>query len=232
MTSSRVHPQRAGRRWASRQRTLGTHLLQSCLAVTPPDPHVMAGLLAEVEPGRFVALARWHGVAGLILEPLRAAGGAPRALLDTLRDDFDRSVHEHLHCTFELARMAEIMEPTGVRWAVVKGPAAVELLYGGAGGRSYHDLDILVDPAGFRRVLAAFEEADLRRMDRNWAVLRRDLRGEVHYRGVSGREIDLHWNLVNMYRGRMRVGTGTVLERALSVDLGGCRPRAWTPRTR
>src|SRR5438552_3724800 len=131
------------------------------------------------------------------------------------------SVHRHLRSTWELSQLKPMLDGTGVPWAVVKGPAAVELLYGGRGGRLYHDLDVLVDPSGFSQVLAALEANGLQQLDRNWAVLRREMRGEVHYRGASPLEIDLHWNLINMYRGRFRMPTRELLQRAVVVHLAG-----------
>ena len=78
-------------------------------------------------------------------------------------------------------------------------------------------------------MLTALEEHGLEQLDRNWAVLRREMRGEVHYRGASPVEIDLHWNLINMYRGRMRVRTGELLARAASVNLAGIEVETLDP---
>jgi hypothetical protein len=178
-------------------------------------------LLELTTPDVVLAVARYHGVSGLISPVLLRLDGVPETLLAELRSDFDASVHRHLQSTWELSRLKATLDPTGVPWVVIKGPVAVELLYGGRGGRLYQDVDILVDPSGFREVLAALEASGLRQLDRNWAVLRRDMRGEVHYGGATGLEIDLHWNLVNMYRGRMRISTRELLGRAAEVRLAG-----------
>jgi hypothetical protein len=181
-----------------------------------------AGRLLELTtPDVVLAVARYHGVSGLISPILRRLDGVPEMLLAELGTDFDSSVHRHLHSTWELSRLKATLDPTGVPWVVIKGPAAVELLYRGQGGRLYQDLDVLVDPSRFREVLAALEASGLRQLDRNWAVLRRDMRGEVHYGGATRLEIDLHWNLVNMYRGRMRISTRELLRRADDVRLAG-----------
>jgi hypothetical protein len=104
---------------------------------------------------------------------------------------------------------------------VIKGPSAVELLYSAPGQRAYLDLDVLVEPAAFRDVLAALETGGATLLDRNWTVLRRDLLGEVHLRLPRGTSLDLHWNLINMNRGRMWSDTEDVLQRAERRDLGG-----------
>lgn len=214
------------RRSTARETRLGTALIRGILRGGEPDPERAARLLPAIRPDRLVDLARFHGVSGLIYEPLRVLPDAAEGLMTPLRSDFEASVHRHLRSTWELSKLKPILDETGVGWAVVKGPAAVELLYGGRGGRPYQDLDLLVEPTGFRRILSALEERGLQRLDRNWAVLRREMRGEVHYRSISGVEIDLHWNLVNMYRGRMRIPTGELLRRAVLVELAAVD--AWT----
>jgi hypothetical protein len=168
-------------------------------------------------------------VLGLIGPAVDSQTDAPAWLRDAVRHDRELGIHRHLLAIWQLSRLAPILDASGVAWAVVKGPVAVELLYGPRSGRAYHDLDVLVDPGGFATVLAALEDAGYAPLDRNWAVLRRDMRGEVHYRGTEGVEIDLHWDLVNMYRGRIRFGARELLSRAVRVDLAGCRAPTLDP---
>lgn len=204
-----------------------TRLLRACLQ--PPGrlrPDEIAQLAAAADPEAVLVLARYHGITGMLLGGLRAAPAVPAAILDPVSAAYEASVHRHLRGAWDLARVGRAIDDAGVRWAIVKGPAAVELLYGGAGGRAYADLDLLVDPAGFGRVIEALEAAGLRMLDRNWAVVRREMRGEVHLVGADGPEVDLHWHLVNMYRGRMRVPTAELLARAVPVTLAGMP--AWT----
>lgn len=220
----------AARRLDGRTVTEATALLRACLrAADGRDPATVARLVDRASPDAVVALARYHGVLGMLAEPLATVAGAPPALREAARAALEASVHRHLRATWDLAQVGRILDPTGVAWAVVKGPAAVELLYGGGGGRDYVDLDILVDPAGFGTVIEALEAHGLALLDRNWAVLRREMRGEVHHRGASGLEIDLHWNLVNMYRGRMRIRSGELLGRAVPATLAGVTVRTLDP---
>jgi hypothetical protein len=96
-----------------------------------------------------------------------------------------------------------------------------ELAYRNPGARPYADLDALVEPSGFPTAIAALEQAGARLADRNWLALRRELRGQVHVVLPSGVPLDLHWNLVNMYRRRIWIDTGELLARATRVDLAG-----------
>jgi hypothetical protein len=157
----------------------------------------------------------------MVYERLRSVDDVPSTLLAELHHRYARAVRGHLRVIWELAQLQPLLDATGVRWAVVKGPVAVELLYAAPGLRAYQDLDLLVDPAAFRDVLTALEGAGSQVMDRNWRLLRRELLGEVHLRLPRGTSLDLHWNLLNMNRGRMWIDSVEVLERSVRRDLGG-----------
>jgi hypothetical protein len=180
-----------------------------------------ADLVGRVAPRMILSLAHYHGVAGMLYEQLRPVEGVPEPLMAALRAAYDRGVQGHLRVLWELARIQAVLAPTGVRWVVIKGPAAVEQLYANPGQRTYQDLDVLVDPAGFADVLAALQEAGSEVLDRNWTVLRRELLGEVHLRLPGGTPLDLHWNLINMNRGQMWIDSAELLERSVATKLGG-----------
>jgi hypothetical protein len=230
MTTATQRAAIEARRIPRRDADRATALLRACLQ--PPGRLRAAdveALAAAADPDGVLALARYHGVTGMLYDGLRRAGAAPPAILEPVVAAYEASVHRHLRSSWDLARVGHALDAASVSWVVVKGPAAVELLYGGAGGRSYADLDLLVDPRRFGPAIEALEAAGLRMLDRNWAVVRRELRGEVHLFGADGPEVDLHWNLVNMYRGRMRIPTAELLERAVPVTLAGASVRTPDP---
>lgn len=204
------------------QREAGACLLRQCvLDAKAFDPGIATRLLAQTSPEIVLSLADYHGVTGMSYERLRSVDGAPLLLVEALRERYVGAVQAHLRVIWELARVKPILDATGARWAVIKGPAAVERLYTAPGQRPYLDLDLLVDPAAFRDVLAALQAAGSQLLDRNWMVLRRDLLGEVHLLLPGGTPLDLHWNLINMNRGRMSIDSAEVLDRAAQADLGG-----------
>jgi hypothetical protein len=222
MTASSEELHVGGGRLDSGQIGRVTELLRLCLRETSEfDRGRAEHLLGVTSPEVIATLARFHGVSGLVYQRLRGLDAAPETLLATFQSDFEASVHRHLRATWELSGIKQALDRTSVPWVVVKGPAAVELLYRGKSGRLYHDLDLLVESSGFRQVLSALETNGLQELDRNWAVLRRDMRGEVHYGAPNRLEVDLHWNLVNMYRGRMRIPPRELLRRAVAVQLAG-----------
>jgi hypothetical protein len=204
------------------QRAAGAELLRQC--VLPDDAEraeVLSRLLERTTPGIVVALAEYHGVAGLAYDRLRQLEAPPAELMGPLRERYVGGVQSHLRVIWELTRLAPILDGTGARWAVIKGPAVVERLYPAPGLRPYFDLDLLVDPAAFGDVLEALQASGSRLLDRNWLMLRRELWGEVHLLLPGGTPLDLHWDLINMNRGRMAIDAQGVLDRTVRVDLGG-----------
>jgi hypothetical protein len=212
----------AGRTRSQRSAALG--LLIECLhAGGVFDPQRATHLLSRTSPDLVLDAAAHHAVSGIVYERLRGLPDAPSDLLAPLGERYDNAVRHHLRIMWELAKLQPVLDGSGARWAVIKGPAAVELLYDAPGERSYGDLDVLIEPAHFAEVLASLDRNGSRLLDRNWTILRRELRGEVHLELPGGSLLDLHWNLVNMYRGHIRIDTIGLLARAGPVDLGGVR---------
>jgi hypothetical protein len=222
------------RSWSSSaprsQRLAAVRLLVECVRARDTlDGRRAEELLAETSPATVLEAAAYHAVDGLAYRHLRDLAGAPAQLIEALRQRHDAAVRHHLGIMFELARLGPVLDESGARWAVVKGPIVAELLYEAPGQRSYGDLDVIVEPAGFDRAIASLEAHGSRVLDRNWEVMRRDLLGELHIELPGGSLLDLHWNLVNMYRGRIRVDTSAMLDRAEVVDLGGVRAPTLDP---
>jgi hypothetical protein len=206
------------------QRDAAVRLLVECLRATDEtlEPGRARALLAASSPGAILDAASFHRVGGLVHRVLAGAvPDAPAEMLAALRTRHDEAVRRHLRLTFELSTLKPVLDGSGARWTVVKGPAVVALLYGDPGLRPYGDIDVLVDPARFDRVLGALRDAGSTLLDRNWKLIRRELRGELHFVLPGGAPLDLHWNLVNLYRGRIRIDTAAILERSAPIDMGG-----------
>lgn len=197
-------------------------LLTACLRESDrADRLEPCDALGSVAPQALLEAATYHAVSGMLLDPLGACSDLALEAHVELQRRYDQAVHHHLTTMWEVRRIASILDATGVRWALVKGPVLAELVYRDSGMRSYADVDVLVDPAGFDRALEGLAAADLRPLDRNWSVIRRSMRGELHFMLPSGIPLDLHWHLVNMYRGRMQIDTGGMLARAERAAIGG-----------
>jgi hypothetical protein len=169
----------------------------------------------------FLALAEFHRVGGLAYESMRPTQ-ANSSVVEVLRVGYDAAVHRHAKVMWALSNLSDTLAEVGCRWAVVKGPVLVERLYDGRPGRrSYLDLDVLVEPASFGDVVAALERSGAVLLDRNWKGMLKTMRGETHFRLVADIPLDLHWNLIDMHRNRMRLDTDELLGRARTEDLRG-----------
>lgn len=197
-------------------------LIRSVLPGQQLDSAQVERLRSETTPEALLPLAAYHGVSGMAYEALRPMLPQTDPLLGQLKARYERAVIGHMRVAHGLIRVREAMTLAECKWAVIKGPVIVEMLYDGVPGRrAYGDLDLLVHPAGFADALDALGAMGAILHDRNWAVLRRDMRGEVHLSLPSGVPLDLHWNLINMYRGRMRIDTAEVVARAVDVENDG-----------
>lgn len=204
------------------RRNAAVRLLIACLRDDPAfDPARASRLLGATSSGDLLAAAAYHGVSGWAYERLRGMPDAPDELIGELRDRYDLAVRRHLRATWELAGLAPVLDASAGQWAVMKGPAVVELLYPSPGVRPYGDIDVLVEPARFDEVLTTLQQHGSQLLDRNWKVIRRDRLGELHLRLPGGTPLDLHWNVVNMYRGRMRIEAHELLDHAVRANLGG-----------
>jgi len=204
------------------QREAAARLLTLCARdLSQFDAVTASALLARTSPEIVLALAEYHGVTGLAYERLRTLPSTPEAFVATLHDRYIQAVQGHLRVIWGLAQLQPLLDATGAPWAIIKGPVAVELLYSAPGQRAYQDLDLLVAPTAFRDVLAALEAAGSEVMDRNWPRLRKEMLGEVHVRAPRGTSLDVHWNLINMNRGRMSIDSEEVLGRAVRREIGG-----------
>jgi hypothetical protein len=207
-------------------REAAMQLLKDCLRDRDPlDIDRVQRQISSTTPATILALATYHRVGGMVYERLRQLVRPEDPLVTSLAVGYEAAVRGHMRVLWELARLKPVLDGTAVRWAVIKGPALVEPLYGAPGRRPYADLDLLVEPSGFREILGALEGVGSPVLDRNWSVLNREMRGEVHLFLPGGTPLDLHWNVVNMYRRGIWIETTELLDRAVEIDLGGIRTK-------
>ena len=168
-----------------------------------------------------IEAAEYHRVGGALYPSLQTCADLPAEYIAPFRSIYQTAVLQHMRGIAGLRHLAPILDASGSRWAVIKGPALVEAVYGDPGSRPYADLDIVVEPGGFDRVLRRLADEGLHPLDRNWRHIRRSMLGELHFVLPSGLPVDLHWHLVNMYRGPIRIDAAELLERSNRIDVGG-----------
>jgi hypothetical protein len=211
----------AAKQASRHERAAAMNLLVACVRGESLAPSSVERALEESSEPVFLRLADHHRVAGLAYEALRPLLTPEHPLVRALEPRYRAAADQHMRMIQAVHLAGRLLEDADCEWAIVKGPALVELLYEGAPGRRpYGDLDVLVHPADFRTAVERLTADGATLHDRNWKVLRRDMRGEVHVSLRNGVLIDLHWNLINMYRGRMAIDSAEVITRRRRVQIG------------
>jgi len=133
-------------------------LLLACCACDEKVERVQNALWGELEWERLARLADHHGVLPQVYSVMAQAEGASSAELSSLRQMYERSVHQALWLTREMLRIIECFESHGIRALAHKGPALAQILYGNVTSRQFADLDILVSPDDLPKVRACLAE--------------------------------------------------------------------------
>src|SRR5262249_36275440 len=165
-----------------------------------------------------VGLALQHRVAGQLGPAFEAAGWPVSAALAEVRR---RATLGHLQKLRALRRATVALERAGLAFVVVKGPVLADAWYGDPAARMYHDLDLLVEPAGFSAAIAALGEAGFAERNRNWTGYRSLGLGEGPMENGTV-AVGLHWHLVTFAADRpsFPFHTAELLERRVPIELG------------
>lgn len=198
-------------------------VLQAAVRSVPPD----SAELARASGPELVGAAFHHGVAGYLWRALQAIQSAPREVAPALETARHATVVAHLRTLVDLRALADVLDAETVDWLVVKGPVLAEVFHGSADLRGYGDLDVLVRPQHLPRALAALTATGSEILDRNWELLLREAKGEVHLRLPSGTALDLHWHLLNGRDARTAFGVevAALFDRAVTVEVDGLAVR-------
>ena len=145
-------------------------------------------LLDRVPSDRFVAMAAYHRVPGVVYRSLVGLGRDDEVTAG-LRGSCQMATIGHARCLVELGTLVDAFAALRRPWMVVKGPVLVEQCYGDAGARLYEDLDVVVHPSELTPAMALIEEAGGTASDLNWPLVTRLGRAEVPMvlRGRHGR---------------------------------------------
>jgi hypothetical protein len=162
--------------------------------------------LATADAGRrddLLRRGRDHGMIGLVARAVRRLPTVDPWAVGILQQAVGiRETHARHVRTLEAA--ARSLRPAEVPMLVLKGPSLVERYYHDDSLRPYGDVDVLVPARRFDVALSALEEGGFSLLDRNWNLLRRDLRGQLHLDSPDANRdlLELHWHPVNPKRVR------------------------------
>jgi putative nucleotidyltransferase-like protein len=175
--------------------------------------------------GPLLQLARYHRMLPFVHRDLRRVAGVDRRTLQALdRHEITQTANQ-MRIVTDLAGFAASIAPLGIPWITFKGPVAAQRLYGRPELRTYRDLDVLVARPDFRRTIAFLERSGVEVIDRNWTLISREHRGQLHVTLALGTVVDLHWHLLNrgVVREAFTVDMDGVFARARTVSVSGVR---------
>lgn len=195
-------------------------LLGSLVAAPGGATPSLASLVADCDEGELVGLAISEGVATSAQERLGPLLSAPQR--DRLSRQARWETMSHLAFLGHLAKLGAALDDAGLPWAVLKGPALVEISYRGV-ARGYSDLDLLVSPRDLGAAVDVLRAGGAGVPEGQWGSLLRDAKGELSLVLGEGPVLDLHWHVVfhRSARERFMISTEELLDRRRRVRLGG-----------
>lgn len=185
-------------------------------------PLSVAGLSAS-DLRLLPAAADYHGVAPAVNNLLGRSDALPAEVAAQLEEAYRRQWQVHLRALADLPELVGLLDRLGIPAAVVKGPVLVEGIYRRVDVRSYVDLDVLVHRTDLPTVIEALEKSNASLLDRNWTMIRSQVRGELSLILRHGTLLDLHWHPFNEPRVRraFSVSTRGMLDRARRMSVNG-----------
>src|SRR5437899_10112014 len=104
-------------------------LLLACCACDEKVERVQNALWGELEWERLARLADHHGVLPQVYSVMAQAEGASSAELSSLRQMYERSVHQALWLTREMLRIIECFDGHGIRAPPYQAPPMAQTHY-------------------------------------------------------------------------------------------------------
>lgn len=199
----------------------------------PQDPRSSAleQLLCGVGSHALVEAARFHKLGHQLLVhggPLLRQVPFVHDGLQTMRA---QAVIAELLVVADLGLLAPVLDANSPGWLVLKGAALGASVYGSPVERPAGDLDVLVHPHDFPRVVVALEGIGAQVVDRNWKLLVEEARGQLHLVLPHGSLLDLHWHVLNreVVRHDFDIRTEDLLAAGVPLTIGATAVRTLDP---
>jgi hypothetical protein len=161
--------------------------------------------LADLDPDathRLLAIARVHGVLGLVLHKLRACPPAHRTIWDIAQRAWKGEVVQSMRVRRHARNVLATMRYGGVPAVLVKGPDFADHLFADPQMRPTLDVDVLVPPERWTDAVTLLEATGhTPKRDQPNMLLPTGVVGErswLYPLAGTQVEVDLHWNLVHL----------------------------------
>lgn len=180
--------------------------------------HVIAlGLLH-----RLIAAARYHRVLNLVHLAMEGRPGVDEELAAGMKRYYLHQVGHHLRAMEDLATLSEAFGARAIPWLLVKGPVLSEVIYERPDLRVYHDLDVVIPRDAFPAAIDTLQSSGFELLDRNWDLIRREGRAQLHLSLRLGTVADVHHHLLNRasVRDSFTMPMDDILSRARTVTVG------------
>ena len=201
-------------------------LLRACALQAPADE--LAERFRAVSLEDLLPAARSHGMLSGLAVALRDVPDVPEQLRGELEGWYHRGLAGHMRAVGDTVAACTALDAAGVPTIVAKGPVLAEVIYPRPDLRAYNDVDLFVPGRRFPDAVAALERAGCVLLDRNWRLIRREMRGQLHASAPHGTPLDVHWHLLNHRASREAVAIpmAELFDRRRMVSIGG--PVVWT----
>jgi hypothetical protein len=186
----------------------------------PPE---LLRVLEAGQLGSLLQLARHHRVLPFVHRELREVDGVDVRTMQALDRHAVTQTANQMRIVTDLAGFAAMLAPIEVQWITFKGPVLAQRCYERPELRTYRDLDLLIARDDFPEVVTYLQGGGVDVIDRNWTLIRRERRGQLHLTLPMGTVADLHWHLLNraVVRDSFDVDMGSVLTRTRTVVVSG-----------
>jgi hypothetical protein len=182
-----------------------------------------AGLLERLPATAVGAAAADHGVTNLVYLSTRGLEQLDPNLSSLLTTVYHLNLTHHMKVLGELTAIGAALDAAGIRHLAVKGPVLAEVVYPRNDLRAYGDLDLIIPRRQFGDAISTLLDAGCGVVDRNWRVIRREMRGQLHMTARFGTSVDVHWHLVNRVsvRRTFRLDMDELFARGRRVSMDG-----------
>jgi hypothetical protein len=203
--------------------------LVDCVSGAPS--HALRSVVDEGLLERLVEAGRYHRVLNMVHLALKEIPGGNHELRAALERYYLHQIGHHLRALADLRSLENVLSEHGVPWLLVKGPVLSEVVYERPDLRVYNDLDVVIAREAFPDAIDALEASGFDLLDRNWELIRRERRAQLHLSLRLGTVADVHHHLLNraVVRHSLSLPMDDLWERATPVAVGNVHVRTLDP---